>query len=176
MNLQMYQNQFQKYDPHPFAEADVEPCVVSDEGPVMATWVVRAALQRSVSKMFYHAGFEEFQPSALEAATDMASDYFTKLVRSLGVYREAPKVRSAVNGTKKGRWKPQFTNEQAVLHCLHVNGFDLEELNSYVTDDLERTGAKLMVMHERMKSHLAELLVSRRDLNFISAHGLIQYH
>jgi transcriptional activator SPT7 len=33
-------------------------------------------------------------------------------------------------------------------------------LESYVRDDVERLGSKLGVMHNRMKEHLAELLVS----------------
>jgi hypothetical protein len=32
-------------------------------------------LQRSVAKIFYHTGFEEYQPSALEAVTDIAADF-----------------------------------------------------------------------------------------------------
>lgn len=61
----------------------------------MAPHVCRAALQRSVAKIFYHAGFEEYQPSAMDAVTDIASDFFSKLVRTLQVYREAPMVPTA---------------------------------------------------------------------------------
>jgi len=45
-----------------------------------------------------------------------------------------------------------------VLHALNENGLDVESLESYVKDDVERLGVKLGVMHERMKAHLAELL------------------
>lgn len=158
----MYQNQFQKYDPRPFIEADIEPMVVSEEGPVMAPYVCRAALQRSVGKIFYHAGFEEFQPSALDAITDIAGDFFQKLVASLGLYRETPKMKSdipvtAQNGTTT-HWVPRFNQEEAVLHALQVNGVDLETLDTYVKDDVERLGTKLAGMHDRMRSYYAELL------------------
>ncbi|KAH0538040.1 hypothetical protein FGG08_005352 [Glutinoglossum americanum] len=167
LQSQMYTNQFQKYNPEPFVEADIPPHVVSDDGPIMSPWVCRAALQRSVGKILYHAGFEEFQPSALDAITDVAADFFTKLVRTLGVYHEAPKVStlvpaagatsSSMNGMEK-KWKPMFTKEEIILHCLHENGLDVESLESYVNDDVDRLGAKLGVMHERMTAHLKDLL------------------
>jgi transcriptional activator SPT7 len=153
----MYNNQFPKYEPEPFIEADIEPHVTSDDGPIMATWVCKAALSRSVAKLCYHAGFEELQPSALDVITDIAGDFFQKLARSFNVYREAPKV--PVIGAASGvKWQERFTNEEVVLHSLNENGLDVEALESYVKDDVERLGGKLSVMHERMKAHLSDLL------------------
>lgn len=158
----MYQNQFQKYDPQPFVEADIDPMVVSEDGAIMSTYVCRAALQRSVGKIFYHAGFEEFQPSALESITDIAGQFFQNLVRTLGVYRETPKMKSDVPVISQmdvsSHWVPRFTHEEATLHALHANGVDLESLETYVKDDVERLGTKLSGMHDRMRSHYAELL------------------
>lgn len=158
----MYQNQFQKYNPEPFVEADIGPHVISDDGPVMSPWVCRAALQRSVGKIFYHAGFEEFQPSALEAVTDIAGDFFTKVARTYGVYRDAPKVpaENITVGESGGAsaWESKFTAEETILHCLHENGLDVEALDSYVKDDVDRLSTKLGVVHDRMKAHLADLL------------------
>jgi len=136
--------------------------VVSEDGPIMAPYVCRAALQRSVGKIFYHAGFEEFQPSALDAITDIAGDFFQKLVASFGLYREMPKMRSDVPvKTAEGKttnWVPRFSQEEAILHTLQVNGVDLETLETYVKDDIERLGTKLAGMHDRMRSYLKELL------------------
>lgn len=169
LQSQMYQNQFQKYDPQPFVEAEVPPMVVSTDGPIMAPYVCRAALQRSVGKLFYHAGFEEFQPAALEAVTDIASTFFKNLVRTLRVYKETPKVKSETpvtlpNGTMT-TWVPRFTQEETILHSLHENGVDLETLETYVKEDVERLGTKLAGMHDRMRSHLAELLRPALDSN-----------
>lgn len=86
----MYANQFTKYNPKEFVEKDVDDFVISDDGPVMCANVARAALQRSIGKVFYHAGFEEFQPTAIDAITDIAVDYFQKLGKTLMVYQEAP--------------------------------------------------------------------------------------
>ena len=119
----------------------------------MAPWVNRAALQRAVGKIFYHAGFEDFQPAALDAATDVASDFFSKIVRSFTTYAELPKSDETAT--------PRYTPEEQVLHTLHKSGLDLEALETYVKDDVDRLNSKLVTVHERMKAHLADLLVSR---------------
>ncbi|KAF2629907.1 transcriptional activator spt7 [Macroventuria anomochaeta] len=173
LQSQLYQNQFQKYEPQPFHEADIEPMVVSEEGPPMAPYVCRAALQRSVGKIFYHAGFEEFQPSALDAVTDIAAKFFQNLVQSFGVYHETPKMKSdtpvVLESGQCTNWVPRFTGEEAVLHSLHVNGVDLESLETYVKEDVERLGTKLASMHDRMRSYYAELL--RPALDNVGADG-----
>lgn len=155
----MYNNQFPKYEPEPFVEADIEPHVTSDDGPVMATWVCRATMQRSVAELCYHAGFEELQPSALDVITDIAGDFFTKIARTVNVYRESPKVpATGVTAEAGKKWQEHFTDEEVLLHTLSENGMDVESLESYVKDDVERLGSKLGVMHERMKAHLSDLL------------------
>lgn len=151
IQAQTYQNQFQKYEPEPFMEQDVEPVVVSEDGPLMAPWVCRAAFQRSVGKIFYHAGFEDFQPTALDAVTDVAAEFFQNLIGGLKTFHEQPQVDLSTE---------RFTYEEKVLHALHEDGLDLEALETYVKDDVERLGSKLSVVHDRMRSHLADLLVS----------------
>lgn len=148
---QTYQNQFSKYEPQPFVEQDIGAVVVSENGPPMAPAVSRAALQRTMGKCFYHAGFEDFQPSALEAATDLASEYFTKLVSAYKCFTEQPKPAEEI---------AQYSFEEQVLHSLREHGLDIDALETYVKDDVERLGTKLGVVHERMRGHLADLLVS----------------
>ncbi|KAL5334030.1 hypothetical protein BJX70DRAFT_402984 [Aspergillus crustosus] len=157
---QMYQNQFQKYQPEPFVEQDAEAHVMNDNGPLIAPWVCRAALQRSVAKVFYHTGFEEYQPSALDAATDMASDFFQKIGETLKSYMEAPKVpvNNAADSADLSQWKRAYTEPEIVLHTLSSVGTDIEVLESYIRDDIERLGTKLATAHDRMRSLLSELL------------------
>lgn len=124
---------------------------VTEEGPLMAPWVARAAFQRSVGKIFYHAGFEDFQPAALDSMTDIATDFFAKLVTSLNTYSQLPKG-------KVGN-KPKYTVEEQILHSLFENGLDIDSLDSYVKEDMERLGTKLGVVHERLKSHFADIFV-----------------
>ena len=158
MQSQVYQGQFQKHEPIPLVEQDIEPHVMSEEGPPIAPWVSRAALQRSTAQLLVHAGFEEFQPVALDAITDIASDYFTRLARTLTEYTQAPQVAIPVPGSDELTFKPRFTAEESILHALQENGADLEALDSYVAEDVERVGTKLAVTHERMKAHLADSL------------------
>ncbi|PPJ57886.1 hypothetical protein CBER1_00213 [Cercospora berteroae] len=149
IQAQTYQNQFQKYEPQPFEEQDPGTVVVSEDGPLLAPWLNRDALQKSIGKIFYHAGFEDYQPSALDSMTDVAIDYFMKIGKTIKQYHEQPPQNGAA---------AQFTVEEQVLHTLDENGLDIETLESWVKDDVERQGNKLGVMHDRMKSHLADLL------------------
>ena len=48
-----------------------------------------------------------------------------------------------------------------ILHTLCENGTDIEGLDSYIRDDIERLSTKLNSIHERMRSHLADLLVGQ---------------
>lgn len=106
---QIYANQFSKYNPEHFVERDVSDYVVSEDGPIYAETVCRAALQRSLGKIFYHTGFEEFQPTAMEAVTDIAADYFQKLAKAVMLYKEAPtgfsdQVRVFLRGGREYPW------------------------------------------------------------------------
>lgn len=128
----------------------------------MYPWLSRAALQRSVAKIFYHAGFEEYQPSAIGVVTDLAADVLCNLGRTFVTYREAPlnapNVEAKIGSVRKARRR--FSLKDCLAHSLDTVGQDVETLEGYVTDDVERLQSKLGIMHERMKSHLAELLVS----------------
>ncbi len=154
---QMYQGQFQKHEPVPFVEQDVESHVVSDDGPPIAPVVSRAVLQRSTAKLLVHAGFQEFQPAALDAFTDLAGDYFTKLARTLNEYTQAPQV-PFYGPEGQVTFKEMFTSEEKILHALQENGVDLDGLDSYVTEDVERAGSRITATHDRMKAFLAESL------------------
>lgn len=163
IQAQMYQNQFQKYEPEPLTDADMEAAVVSDDGPIMAPGVCRAAMQRSVAKIFFAAGFEECQPSALDAITDLATDYFVKLAKTLHRYVTMPRVpvsAEAAESTARlpAHSRPKYTFEECVLQTMWDNGIELESLENYAKEDTERVTNKLSTLHERMKSHLAELL------------------
>lgn len=159
IQTQVYANQFPKYEPDPFVEQDMEPHFVAGDGPVMAPEVCRSSMQRSVAKIFYHAGFEELQPSALDVVTDIAGDYFAKLIRTFNVYKDAEKKPAIGKYAERGaRFQPRFSQEEVILHVLSESGHSLEALEGYAKDDLDRLGTKLGVIHERMKSHLADLL------------------
>lgn len=134
---------------------------MNDGGPVIAPWVCKAALQRSVAKIFYHSGFEEYQPSALQAATDIASDLFQKIGQTMKSYVEAPKLPEFAIGkdnTLSSEWKPAYSQQEVILHTLSSLGMDVETLELYVKDDVERLGSKLATTHERLRSMFTDLL------------------
>ncbi|KUI72080.1 Transcriptional activator spt7 [Cytospora mali] len=159
IQAQVYANQFPKYEPEPFMETDIEPHFVAGDAPVVAPEVCRSAMQRSVAKIFYHAGFEELQPSALDVVTDIAGDYFAKLIRTFNVYQESEKKNATGKYAEGGaKFQPRFTQEEVILHTLNESGHSLESLEGYAKDDVDRLGTKLATIHERMKSHLADLL------------------
>ncbi|ETI28834.1 hypothetical protein G647_01286 [Cladophialophora carrionii CBS 160.54] len=175
LQSQTYQNQFQKYQAEPFVEADIPNYVVSDDGPLMAPWVCKAAFQRSIGKIFFHAGFEEFQPSALDAMTDIAADFFQRLCTALANYKEDYKipVTTTVTGAQGQKtettYKSPYTSEEAILHALHSGGMTMNDLELYAREDIDRFSAKLSTMHDRMKAHLTDLL--RPALTDETAHG-----
>ncbi|KAI0465762.1 bromodomain-containing protein [Xylaria cf. heliscus] len=159
LQTQVYANQFPKYNPDPFCEADIEPHVTCGDDLVMAPEVCRAALQRSIAKLFYHAGFEEYQPSALETITDIAADYFGKVVQTFKTYTESEKKDTVLaNNMSTSVVQPRYSDEQAVLHTLAENGYSIEALESYAKDEVDRLSNKLSGIHERMKSHLTDLI------------------
>ncbi|RMZ75754.1 hypothetical protein DV737_g5140, partial [Chaetothyriales sp. CBS 132003] len=162
LQSQTYQNQFQKCQPMPFIETDIDTHVMPDAGPLIAPWVSKAALQRSVARLCFHAGYEEFQPSALDALTDIAAEFFTRLCTTLAVYHteHGLTVPQAVQDSAevKVKRKPLMTNEEAILHTLHESGLSLNDIDAYVREDVDRLSTKLVTMHERMKAHLADLL------------------
>ena len=159
VQMQAFSVQASKYEPIPLLEADIPSHIVTDDGPVMAPEACRAAFQRSIGKIFFHAGFEDFHPSALETCTDIMADYFQRLVKTFAGYCFSPKAPS-VSPAQNGEMPSRYTVEEAVLHTLHENSIDLEALEFYVKEDIERFGHKLTVMHDRMKAHLADQLVS----------------
>lgn len=155
----MYANQFPKYNPEPFHEADVEPHVTCGDNIVMAPEVCRAAMQRSCAKIFYHAGFEELQPSAMDTVTDIAADYFHKLVTTFKSYTEIEMKDPTPEQAQRGfTAQPRFSDEEAILHTLSEMGYSVDALESYAKDEVDRLGHRLTGIHERMKSHLADLL------------------
>ncbi len=153
---QVYTNQFPKSNNEPFVEQDIEPHFISDDGPVMAADACQNALRRSVGKILYNAGFEEFQPSAVDTLTSIAADYFQKLVRTMNVYHEAEK--KSAETTEGTEIKQRFTAEEVILHTLDENGHDIASLEQYAKEDVDKLTTRLGTLHERMKMHLTDLL------------------
>lgn len=122
----------------------------------MAPQTCQEALKRSVGKILYNAGFEELQPAAVDTLSNVAGDYFQKLIRTFNLYREAEK--KPMPGADEAGSQPRFTPEEVLLHTLEENGTSIASLEAYAKDDVNRLGTKLGSIHDRMKHHLADLL------------------
>lgn len=172
LQTQVYQNQFQKYEPAPFFEEDVQNVVVSDDGPLMAPWVAKAALTRSIGEVFFHAGFEEFQPSAIDVVADLAANFFSTLCSNLNDYMTEERTNvlmtDAVDSQQrlspltshdhKTALATNMSQEEAVLHTLRESGLSVNDLDYYAREEMDRTSTKLQTMYDRMRSHYADLL------------------
>ncbi len=137
--------------------------------PMMGqSWPLKSAELLSnapIAKVFYAAGFEEFQPSALDAVTDMIGEYFQRLVRTYSQYLNAPMIPAKEVNAEKQTFVRRYNFEEALLHTLDDSSIELEGLEAYVKDDLERMGHKLDVMYDRMKNHYQESLVSYAQIS-----------
>ena len=95
----------------------------------------------------------------MDVITDIAADYFQKIARTFGIYKETPKIPATGSAAQAGmKWQERYSNEELMMHTLAESGVSIDELEAYVTEGVDRYGNKLGVMHERMKSHLADLL------------------
>ncbi|KAG7124391.1 Transcriptional activator spt7 like protein [Verticillium longisporum] len=158
IQTQVYTNQFPKINFDSFVEQDIEPTFMADNGPIIAPQTCQKAFQRSVAKILYTSGFEELQPSAIDALTSIGADYFQKLIHTFNVYREAEKKEAPPNAPNDARFQSRFTPEEVILHTLDENGCDIASLEAYAKDEVDRLTTKLDSIHERMKIHLTDLL------------------
>ena len=97
----------------------------------------------------------------LDAVTDVASDFFHKIGETLKSYMETPKVPTTDSqevASSASQWKRAYTEPEVVLHTLSSVGTDVESLELYIKDDIERLGTKLTGAHDRLRSMLTELL------------------
>ncbi|KAI9496603.1 hypothetical protein BDB00DRAFT_807985 [Zychaea mexicana] len=102
-------------------------------------------LQRTLSKLLGHAGFEGAQTSALNVLTELAIDYMLNVGRTIRSYWD-----------DYGR---QMSNEEILMHVLYENGVsDISELESYIRDDVERYGHRLDELHRRLESSYQDIL------------------
>ncbi|KAI9268278.1 hypothetical protein BDA99DRAFT_603761 [Phascolomyces articulosus] len=102
-------------------------------------------IQRTLSKLLGHAGFEGAQSTALNVLTELAIDYMLNVGRTIRSYWD-----------DYGR---QMSNEEILMHVLYENGVsNITELESYIRDDVERYGHRLDELHRRLESSYQDIL------------------
>lgn len=122
------------------AGLDVDPC-----GENLA----RALMRRSSSHLLYQAGFEDFQPQAIDAFGEIAGDFLTTIGKVMKEYTESPK---------------QLTEEQALRHTLFEVGIpDLNALGDYVAEEVVSRSDKVVALHDRLKKFLNDFIHGNVD-------------
>ncbi|ODQ66907.1 hypothetical protein NADFUDRAFT_81569 [Nadsonia fulvescens var. elongata DSM 6958] len=144
----MHSNQFKPYEIVEINESDLD---VESRLPNRDPYneeVSRAALKRNVAKISMHSGFERTEVVAIDVLTDLAADYMTKLGKTLVMY-----MQNMTSGPE------DISYEDVILNTLEDNGLEsINDLDSYVREDVERHGSKLKELNGNLTGFLADLL------------------
>ncbi|KAI9311667.1 hypothetical protein BX666DRAFT_1994349 [Dichotomocladium elegans] len=120
-------------------------------------------MERIVSKLLAHAGFEGAQRSALGILTELAVDYMLNLGKTLRYYWDDYGHR-------------QMTDEEILIHALYENGTkSIDELESYIHNDIERYGVRLQDIYCKLETSYQDLLSGSYDRSEEDDEGLFQY-
>lgn len=102
-------------------------------------------LQRSLSQILEHAGFESAQSTALNVLTDLMSEYFSNIGKTARKYWD-----------QHGK---DMSEEEILLHTLQENNVDsIETLDSYVAEDIMRYTHRLNETHRKLESTYQDLV------------------
>ncbi|KAI8980411.1 hypothetical protein BDB01DRAFT_796328 [Pilobolus umbonatus] len=102
-------------------------------------------LQRILSKLLTHAGFEGAKMNALNILTDITTEYITNIGKTMRSYWDD--------------YENKMTGDEMVVHSLYENGImNLNELDNYVHDDIERGVGRLDDIHRRLQTTYHDLL------------------
>lgn len=107
-------------------------------------------MQRTIVQLLTHAGFEAAQGGPLNVMTDLMAEYFTNIGKTVKTYCDAH--------------SKDMTAEEILLHSLHENGVrQLEDLETYVMDDVEKYGHRLKDVSRRLESTYQELVAGSTE-------------
>ncbi|KAI8984540.1 hypothetical protein BDF20DRAFT_394859 [Mycotypha africana] len=102
-------------------------------------------MQKVLTKLLTHAGFEGAKAGALNVLTDIMIDYMTNIGKTLRTYCD--------------NYGNKMDSDEILAHTLYENGIlDVSDLESYVHDDIERNVQRLDDLHRRLQTSYQELL------------------
>ncbi|KAK4516715.1 Nucleolar GTP-binding protein 1 [Mucor velutinosus] len=127
----------------PNACSDVSSIEISQEA-------THQMMQRTIIQLLTHAGFEAAQGGPLNVLTDLMAEYFTNIGKTIKTYCDTH--------------SKDMTGEEILLHSLHENGVSqLEDLETYVTDDVEKYGHRLKDVSRRLEGTYQELVAGSTE-------------
>ncbi|GAN00791.1 transcriptional activator spt7 [Mucor ambiguus] len=107
-------------------------------------------MQRTVIQLLTHAGFEAAQGGPLNVMTDLMAEYFTNIGKTVRAYCDTH--------------NKDMTGEEILLHSLHENGVSqLEDLETYAMDDVEKYGHRLKDVSRRLEGTYQELVAGSTE-------------
>ncbi|KAM0756159.1 hypothetical protein T439DRAFT_22334 [Meredithblackwellia eburnea MCA 4105] len=90
------------------------------------------------NRILSHTGFDATSAAAVGVLSHVVGEYITNLGRTLRFYSD--------------RYGAQMSTEEILLHALGENGVPSPaSLKAYVSDDIDRYGAKLTALHTKLK-------------------------
>lgn len=107
-------------------------------------------MQRTIIQILTHAGFEAAQGGPLNVMTDLMAEYFTNIGKTVKTYCDT-----------HGK---DMTGEEILRHSLHENGVNqLEDLETYAMDDVEKYGHRLKDVSRRLEGTYQELVAGSTE-------------
>lgn len=112
-------------------------------------------MQRTIIQLLTHAGFEGAHAMPLGIITELVAERFSDIGKTIRNYWD--------------EYNHEMTGEEILLHTLHENGVNqLEDLDDYITDDVERHG-------DRLNGLVRKLEGAYRDVIDVSNSNLISF-
>lgn len=143
----MHQAQLKPYTPEDIVEPDLD---VESRLPNRDKYneeASRIALRRNIAKISMHTGFEDTEPMAIDALTEVAADYIGKLGRSMKMWMESNEPSST------------FNLSNVITNVLEEHGIEsVTSLDLYIQNDIERQNQRLVDQKKKLAVFVSDLL------------------
>lgn len=131
--------------PHMMDTGTPIPTQVPEQPMVMNHQATDQMLQRTLSQILQHAGFESAHGTALNVLTELMSEYLLNIGKTARKYLD--------------QYGNIMSGEDILLHTLNENNCEnVSTLESYVTDDIQKFGNRLVETRRKLESTYQELV------------------
>jgi transcriptional activator SPT7 len=133
----------------PIPSSTCHPPLIIDED------AAQQMMQRTIIQLLTHAGFEGSHTMPLGIITELVAERFSNIGKTIRNYWD--------------EYNHIMTGEEILLHTLHENGVNqLDDLEVYITDDVERHG-------DRLNGVVRKLEGAYRDIINVSNNNMVKY-
>ncbi|KAK4521289.1 uncharacterized protein ATC70_011903 [Mucor velutinosus] len=129
--------------PMPSSSAKIPPLALNPESG-------HQMVQKVLSKLLAHAGFEGAKMGALNVLTDVMTDYLTNIGKTLRSYWDD--------------YGHDMDGDEMLCHTLYENGIlDISDLEGYVHDDIEKNIQRLDDVKRRLQASYQDMIAGPSD-------------